>query len=29
MLGVENYNRKTLAPPRFQRFTSDGGALVF
>jgi hypothetical protein len=29
VLGVENYNRKTLAPPRFQRFTSDCGALLF
>jgi hypothetical protein len=26
---AENCNRKTLAPPRFQRFTSDCGALLF
>jgi hypothetical protein len=29
VLGVEISNRKTLAPPQFQRFTSDCGALVF
>ncbi|MCA0375743.1 MAG: carboxypeptidase-like regulatory domain-containing protein [Gemmatimonadetes bacterium] len=29
VLGVEIYNRKTLAPPQFQSFTSDCGALVF
>ena len=28
MLGVEISNRKTLAPPQFQRFTSECGALV-
>lgn len=29
VIGAEHYDRKTLAPPRFQRVTSSCGALVF